>query len=92
MTPAQLEFRFTKTIQVARLCGLMGASASLITTCPYNLKLAGRFTSAANLRVPGKKTSRHKDCTDNQMDAVIHFAKHQRSNMQFSHYQTEYSE
>ncbi|MEP6741588.1 MAG: DUF5522 domain-containing protein [bacterium] len=39
---------YLKTIQVARLCGLMGASASLTTTCPCNLKLAGRFEARRN--------------------------------------------
>jgi GTP cyclohydrolase FolE2 len=44
MTLYQPEIPATKkAIQVARFCGLMGASASLTTTCPCNLKLGGRF-------------------------------------------------
>lgn len=75
MTSDQLEISaLPKTIQVARFCGLMGASASLTTTCPCNLKLAGRFMYAANLRIPCKQPSRQKDRTHDQMDAMIYFA------------------
>jgi hypothetical protein len=67
-------------IQVARFGGLMGASASLTTTCPCNLKLAGRFQRAAKLSIhvmlgiSGKQTSRQKDRTYDQMNAVIDLA------------------
>jgi hypothetical protein len=47
---------------------------------------------AAKLRISGEQSSRQKDCTHNQMNAVIDFAKHQRPDMQFSHGQSKYSE